>query len=341
MSKQDPLVAALDSETPEMLELRRALRAAQLKNGKHAINFAELREAVFQAARDAKVAAGRVPAFRQPKAGVGQTVMPLLHTTDWQCGKVTSDFSMEILEQRLELMMDKAGALVDDIGHSRNIGTAHIAFGGDMVEGTTIFPGQVWQVEATLYAQLFAAVKLLCAVVDGALSRWGSVEVWEEYGNHGRMGRKGEQPAVDNVDLIAYRITSERYKDHPGVIWHETSSWHQIMKLGNYRALLVHGDEINSYGGNHPSYGIVKKVQGWQSGVIEPFTDCYMGHFHRPDTYTLAAGGSIFITGSPESGNEYAREFMAATGRPSQRLHLIDPDRGMVWSEHRLWLDTQ
>lgn len=339
VEREDPLAKFLDGETQEVAELRRVARDAQRLASRRDVDRRALVEAVYQAARDAKVAAGRVPVWHAPKRGKGGQVLPLLHTTDWQCGKITSDFSMSVLGDRLSAMMDKAAALTADVSTSRSIGRAHLAFGGDMVEGITIFPGQAYQVEATLYAQLFEAVKLECAVVDRALETWGEVEVWEEYGNHGRIGRKGELPAQDNFDLMSYRIAQQRYLDHPGVTWHPATSWHQVMELGAYRALLVHGDEINSYGGNHPSYGIVKKVQQWQSGVVAPFTDCYMGHFHRPDTYTLAAGGSVFITGSPESGNEYAREFMAATGRPSQRLHLVDPERGMVWSEHRLWLD--
>ena len=45
------------------------------------------------------------------------------------------------------------------------------------------------------------------------------------------------------------------------------------------------------------------------------------------------------MTGSPESDNGYAKEFVAAVGKPSQRLHFVDPARGRVTSEHTLWLE--
>ncbi len=115
--------------------------------------------------------------------------------------------------------------------------------------------------------------------------------------------------------------------------------WYQIFKIGNYNGLLVHGDEIKSFGGNTPAFGILRKVSAWSSGVIEPFHDCYMGHWHTPMSLTMSNGGRIFVTGSPESHNEYAREFVAAVGRPSQRLHFIDPEKARVTSEHVLWLD--
>jgi hypothetical protein len=58
-----------------------------------------------------------------------------------------------------------------------------------------------------------------------------------------------------------------------------------------------------------------------------------------PGSYSLPNGGRVFLTGSTESGSEYAREFVAATGQPSQRLHFIDPEAGRVAAEYVLWLD--
>jgi hypothetical protein len=56
-------------------------------------------------------------------------------------------------------------------------------------------------------------------------------------------------------------------------------------------------------------------------------------------TLTMANSGRIFVTGSPESHNEYARAFIAAIGQPSQRLHFVDPVKGRVAAEYVVWLD--
>ena len=104
--------------------------------------------------------------------------------------------------------------------------------------------------------------------------------------------------------------------------------------------MLAHGDEIKSFGGNVPAFGILRKCNAWASGAIPfQFQDVYLGHFHTPMTLTLANAGRVFVTGSPESGNAFAAEFVAATGIPSQRLHFVDPARGRVTSEHTIWLD--
>jgi hypothetical protein len=54
---------------------------------------------------------------------------------------------------------------------------------------------------------------------------------------------------------------------------------------------------------------------------------------------TMANGGRIFVTGSPESDNEYAKEFVAASSQPSQRLHFVDPVKGRVTAQYIVWLD--
>jgi hypothetical protein len=53
----------------------------------------------------------------------------------------------------------------------------------------------------------------------------------------------------------------------------------------------------------------------------------------------MANGGRIFVSGSPESESVYAAEFIAAKGKPSQRLHFIDPEKARVTAEYVVWLD--
>lgn len=332
----DEILATLREETSTEA-LRAALKRARLSLVKKEQNTRELVEAVYRAANDAGLAAS-IPTAPKLKAS-GREEVALLHLTDWQYGKVTSEYNQQVCSDRVLEAVGTAVQITDMHRSSRPVSEVHLMLGGDMVEGTTIFPGQAWQVEGTIYDQLFGVVSVVQAAVQALLKEFTKVTVWEEYGNHGRIGRKGEQPSQDNIDLMAYRIAQRSFPQSDRIDWRPATSWHQIVNIGEYSALLVHGDEINSYGGNHPSYGIVKKVQAWQAGVTAPFRDCYMGHFHRPDTYTLASGGSVYITGSTESGNEYAREFMAATGRPSQRLHMVDPVKGRVTAEHRIWLD--
>jgi hypothetical protein len=47
----------------------------------------------------------------------------------------------------------------------------------------------------------------------------------------------------------------------------------------------------------------------------------------------------VFVTPSLVSDSSFAKEWMAATSVPSQRLHFIDGPGGRVSAEYLLWLD--
>lgn len=334
-------ITALLREEATITDLRDALHRARRQLTNIEERQAQLIDAVYLAAKDAALSHPLPPTIKPtpPKKGVKPEV-GLLHLTDLQYGKRTSTYSPEVCEQRIGLAIRKTLDITTIQRATRPVDEIHVMLGGDMVEGMTIYPTQVHEISIGLYEQMFGVARLISTTIATLREHFARVHVWEEYGNHGRIGKYGELPAKENIDRMAYQVARDHLPPSTGLIWHPATSWFQNVRIGNYSALLVHGDEIKSFGGNHPSYGIVKKVSAWQAGVLPPFTDAYMGHFHRPDCYTLPGAGSIFITGSPEDSNEYAAEFVAAKGRPSQRLHFVDPEAGRVTAEYRLWLDS-
>jgi hypothetical protein len=333
---------ALADEAQEIAtaqELREALKRSQQAYAKLKHRTDELVQAVYTAAKDAALATPPVklpPARTFPNSKKAEVA--LLHCTDWQLGKKTVSYDKETCRRRIERFVDKAIAITEIQRKHHPVNEAVLLLGGDMVEGIGIFPGQAYEVDSLLYEQLFEVSQIITSVVLRLKHNFKTVRVVCEYGNHGRIGRRGDLAASDNIDRIAYQIARNQI-GYATKEWQESDNWYQIFTIGNYRGLLVHGDEIKSFGGNTPAFGILRKVNAWASGVIEPFTDCYMGHWHTPMSLTMSNAGRIFVTGSPESHNEYAREFVAATGTPSQRLHFIDPVRGRVAAEYVIWLD--
>lgn len=326
----------------EVAELKRALKRAQQAEYKAKRANEDVIDAVFKAAREAAMAATKarpVPVKPIKDTRKVKSEIALIHATDWQLGKKTSGYDIEKCAQRMEQFVEKIYELTTLQRSHHPVKECTIMFGGDMVEGITIFPGQAWEIEAHLFEQLFETVRIEEMIVRSLASFFEKVNVVCEYGNHGRLGRKGELPANDNIDAISYRIASERTNDLKNVSWQMSPDWYQIVQIGNYKALLVHGDEIKSFGGNTPAFGILRKCNAWATGVVPEFADVYMGHFHTPMALTMSNGGRIFVTGSPESDSVYAAEFVAAKGRPSQRLHFIDPDKARVTAEYVIWLD--
>jgi len=296
-------------------------------------------DAVHRAAHDAAITIGR-PTIATPKKETRKKAaeVALAHATDWQGGKSTGTFNLDVLQQRINVFVEKIIKMTDIQRADHPVENIVVMFGGDMVEGVSIFPGQTWEVDASLYEQLFTVSRIMETMLTDLLSDFRTVHVVCEYGNHGRLGRKGDHPGHDNIDLMAYRIVSERMQEDR-VSWQFSGDWHQIVTIGNYKAMLAHGDEIKSFGGQTPAFGILRKCNSWASGVVADFQDVYLGHFHTPMTLTMANGHQIYVTGSPESDNQYAAEFVAAKGHPSQRLHFVEPEAGKVSASYLVWLD--
>jgi hypothetical protein len=208
--------------------------------------------------------------------------------------------------------------------------------GGDLVEGVQIFPGQVFEVDSSAMTQVFTAARLVADALAVLLTEFKRVVVWEVYGNHGRMGRKGDYPREDNLDRMVCELARAHSKSQRRLEWRTPLHWYNLVQVGDYRALLVHGDQIKSFGGNTPAFGIMRKATAWSTGVVPDHTDVYLGHFHQAMTLTKPSRGRVFMTPSVESSSAYAQEFVAATGQPGQRLHFVDPVRGRVTAEYLL-----
>lgn len=337
--KNPPVVG---DETEELAELRRALAKAQRDKAIAKAKTADLVEAVYQAARDAVLLVGK-PELLKAKRDKRTTPpeVALFHLTDWQGGKKTPSYDMTVMEERVGRFMDDAMKVVDIQRAHHPVREATIMFGGDLLEGISIFPGQAWQVEASLFAQVFRVAALVEKVVLFALEEFERVHVVFEPGNHGRLGTKHDGlPSGDNMDRIIGEIVRQKYAGTKRLTWEMTDDFFQKVVVGNYRAMLIHGDEVRGFGGNTPAYALVRKGNAWASGAIDfEFDAIYVGHYHQSMQLSLANGSQLYMTGSTESGNSYAAEFVAATSIPSQRLQFVDPEAGRVTGSHIIWLD--
>jgi Archaeal DNA polymerase II, small subunit/DNA polymerase delta, subunit B len=327
----------------ELAELRKLLGATQDKLRRANAKTADLIEAVYKGARDASLYLGNPPAVPKPAADkrTKRAEVALLHLSDWQIGKVTTSYNTVVARDRLRRLGEKVARLTEIERADHPVRECHVLLGGDMVEGTAIFPGQAHLVDSNLFEQTFQARSAIVELIRHLLTVFETVHVWEEPGNHGRLGRKGDYAVEDNQDIMVYRLARDQLENEKRLVWNETQGWHSIVSVGNYRVLFVHGDEIRSFGGQTPAFGITRKVNAWATGVVEPFNDCYMGHWHQPLVLPIAHGrGRTFVNPSIESDNTYAQEFVGASGTPGQRLNFIDPEKGRVTTERVVWLDS-
>lgn len=310
-------------------ELDRVQRQLYEVKHKRADYLATVDQAVRDAIRGQTIAP--VPQPRPVSAASPLQAVALL--SDLQTGKITPDYNSDVAADRVALYAEKIIAY----GKSRGIKVITVAMLGDMVEGVDIFPGQQWLIDSTLYRQLFDTTPVILVEFVRKLLTWFDiVHVEAVQGNHGRIARRGQFGPEDNADRMVYRIAALMLRDEPRCTFNMAdpvgeAAWYKIMNVGEYRALMIHGDQIRGANG-FPWYGLGKKVHSWASGGLpnnETFQDVFMGHYHQLAAVPLNHR-TVWANGSTESYNSFAAETLAAQSTPGQWLLTVDPFGGAV-----------
>lgn len=336
------IAARIVAESDTILDLRAALTRAQRQLLQAKAKADALVHATIQGARDAQLSLGRIPAVPQPKVDKRKGgEVALWHLTDWQGAKITTSYNSEVMRKRVAQFVEKAKAITDIQRADHPVRECVIMFGGDMIEGLFNFPTQPFEIDASLFGQYSNVSRLLVETVRSALADYERVEVVAEWGNHGRLGSKRDAvPRSDNADRMTYELARQILAGESRLTWRDCPEDVQRVEIGEYRALLIHGDEIGRGGFSSPAT-IVRHADRWRSGAYPwAFRDIYVAHYHTHAEWPMANGeGAVYQTGSTESDNRYARDTMAASAKPSQRLHFIDPKRGRVTCQYKVSLD--
>ncbi len=341
MSTWDDLGGEVDNESDlDRVRRDRDNLARQLYEVKR--KHSDYLETLFQAVSDSIARTPfkpvKAPAKRKAGSGSEEICVPLL--SDTQIGKKTPTYDTEVCRQRVEKYAQKIIEITEIQRADHPVNHCRGALLGDMLENCDIFPGQQWLLDSTLYDQIFNTVEIIVTFARTLLTSFDTVELDAVDGNHGRIGRRGQFGPMDNVDRIIYRMVQQRLANEPRFKLNMTDpegerNWYRIMEVGNYKALLIHGDQIRGHSG-FPWYGLGKKVQGWGSGGLgddSDFRDVFMGHYHQIARVPLNHR-SVWANGTTESSNTFAAEVLAAQSEPSQWLLYIHPEKGRVTASY-------
>ena len=93
------------------------------------------------------------------------------------------------------------------------IDSLHVHLIGDIVEGWDIFRGQTQNIDRDIGEQLLGCVDLLVKFLDRMRSLFKHIHVVGVPGNHGRIGKRGENPHYVNYDYIVYRFMEKALKN--------------------------------------------------------------------------------------------------------------------------------
>lgn len=334
---------ALDAQR-EIDDLRGALVRSQRELARAKSKTDHLVAATIQAAHDAVLSKPKLVAPKPKKDTRTKTgEVALWHLTDWQGAKVSTSYNSKVMAERVHRFVDKAERITAIHRSDHPVKDVCILLGGDMIEGLFNFPTQPFEIDATLFEQFVTVSNLIVEIIRRALGVYENVHVVAEWGNHGRLGsRRDAVPRSDNADRMTYELARQILfsSGETRLTWEDCPEDIQRVQIGEYRALLIHGDEIGRTG-YASNTTIVNHVNRWRSGVYQwDFRDVYVGHYHTHYQSSLADGsGAVYGTGSTESDNRYASVGLASSSIPSQRLHFIDPLAGRVTAQYQVWLN--
>lgn len=351
--KENGLVDIPDMEcstnAPDGAELKVAYAKLLAEYQKVKSKQDDIANAVYQAVKDSIVQQEPVKMNKdftpvKGKKSLKDEEVAIAVLADWQLAKVTPDYNSSVCEERIERYADKIIQLTNIQRADHPVNEIRIWALGDIVEGELIFPGQSFLVDGGLYRQVTVdGPRIMSKFINKMLENFEKVTFVGVIGNHGAIGgrsRRDHDPET-NADRMLYRIVQLMYEKEKRIQFHIPDgrgdrNWYAIDKVGNYKSLLIHGDQFS---GLSTMYSFQKKVYGWKVGAIqEEFDDVYCGHFHTPTKMTFNTV-QFRISGSPESTNTYAMESLAAIGCPSQGLMFVHPEKGIVTAEYTCWLD--
>jgi hypothetical protein len=308
----------------------------------------DLVDAVYRAARDGISALELKPVIAPAivkAAGSPEVAVAMLG--DWQLGKRTPTYNSRVCEERIELYGDKLLHLTTLQRANHPVREARVWLLGDMIEGVTVFPGQQWQVDASLYRQItLDGPRIVGNLLRRLLGSFDRVHVVAVIGNHGRFGRRGDFDPETNGDRMLYRIVQQLLESEKRLTWTIPDGmgerhWYAVDRIGRYSCLLFHGDQLaGRLQGARTIIGMKRLINGWKSGGIpDSFDDVAYGHWHETMDLPLNGRCVARCVGSPESYNTFAQEALAAMSCPAQRLMFVNPEKGRVSAEYRIWLD--
>lgn len=327
----------------ESAELRRTNETLQKQLWRAKRKSADLVAAVHQGAFDAMASFGPIRPVKAPPKDTRRKHQEcaLWDLGDWQGSKLTASYNSDVMRERVLRFCAKAAHITNMQRAQGTIRECAIVFGGDMVEGLFNFPTQAFEIDQTIFGQYVTVSRLLVDVVRMALATYDKVTVIAEWGNHGRIGSKRDNvPRSDNIDRMCYELARQLLEQEERLTWQECPEDIQRLEIGDYRALVIHGDEIGRNGFASPSTLVNWAVRQKSGAYPWPFRDVYCHHYHQHAEYPLPDGnGSLYIAGSTESDNRYAGVSLAASSLPSQRLHFIDPKEGRLTSQWKVWVD--
>jgi hypothetical protein len=242
-------------------------------------------------------------------------------------------YNVDIFLERLEFLKVSLKTIFEIHLDNTPYPVFNLFFLGDIIEGSTIFPGQERQTDLHAVKQVVFAVDRIAEFLAwvAALYPW-KVKCFCVVGNHGRLGKKGEMSPLNNLDYLVYHYCREKLRQFKNVEFNISESWYMIVQKFGWKFLLVHGDDVRSWMGV-PYYGLERSESRYQkmlSDYQSGFHYFCCGHHHQEATIK----SRIFMNGNWVGGSELSIKVLQVANPPTQLLFSVHPQFGVTWERN-------
>jgi len=240
-----------------------------------------------------------------------------------------AEYNFQIFEKRLKKLVVGVKRIYDIHSQAYNITRLNIFGLGDYVEGESIFPGNPFYIDQILVDQIFLGAQKIAEAILALAQIFPRVRAIFVYGNHGRLGKRGEHSLRSNADYILARVVQIMLRDQHNIEIIVSESPLCLVEVQKHLFLLVHGDQVKSYL-KLPFYGLDTATRRWMSLVGQRIDYVVLGHHHRNCSFDVAYSEAI-INGAFPGGSEYSLRKQYEASEPSQLFFGIHPRKGITW----------
>ncbi len=243
-----------------------------------------------------------------------------------------NEYNWDVLERQFEALWYGLEEIVVRHKMVAPINNLHVHLLGDIVEGWDIFKGQTHSIDHDIAHQLLDITDLIADFLDKCRTLFDHIHVVGVPGNHGRIGRRGENLHYVNYDYIVYKFVEKLLKNYPEFTWQISESWWQVDTIYDYNFLMFHGDDIRGWQGI-PYYGIDRAAKNYREllellGIRYDYME--IGHFHMPSELA-GVTTEKFINGCWPGGTIYSMKGLGAANTPVQKLFAVHPRQGVTY----------
>jgi hypothetical protein len=238
------------------------------------------------------------------------------------------NYSTEIFLEQLEYFKQ---ATLKISRYHPNVRKLHVWFLGDIVEGETIFSGQMRSLDRNVIEQTILAEEQFTRFLIDLKMRFEEIECAGVIGNHGRIGKYGEHSPLSNFDYLAYHYMSTRLANVRGISWTVPKSWWHVGVANTWKFLLVHGDDTGPGTWGLPYYAVDRHKSRYRE-LFEKLTPgkgfnyLCIGHHSR-----AAAFNEVLMNGSWPGGTEFSLKRLQLGDLPTQTLFGVHKSHGVTW----------